>query len=448
MEAVNASAIYAERAVIGGMLMDGEAAEAAVSQLTEDDFADETYREIFRGAAALASQGKPVDTVTILPLIRTELKQCAVRAAQETPSVSGYQHYIDIVKEESLRRRLLDAVMKAQADLVEGAAVETVAAELTEATTIAEKPAKTLKTAWEAMGRTITALERIREEGKPTGITTGFGDVDRKIGTFERKGYYVLGARSGMGKTALLLCMVRAAAKSGKRALVFSLEMPAEGPGGLSTRLLSQETQISHDTIRFARYRDSDLRLMQQQAGEPYMQDIVIDDRADITVLQMRSVIRQVKPDIVYIDYLGLIKGRAAEKRYIEVDNISHDLKKTAKLYDIPVVALVQLNRETENKKNGRKDGRPTLADIRESDAIVHDADAVMLLYRPSKYDSHADKDKAELIVGKNRQGQAGIIPLSWTGETMTFTGLFFDGTHAPPSPPKLKAGYDDVEEL
>lgn len=449
MEEMNAAALYAERAVIGGMLMDGESAERAVFQLSETDFSDEQCREIFLAASALAAKGKPVDTVTILPMLRQEAKAYAIRAAQETPSVSGNQNYIDIVKNEAIRRRLLEAVMKAQINLVEGAAVETVAADLTDALAFAEKPEWTTKTAWEALKNTIGTLEEIRRSGKPTGITTGIGDVDRKIGTFEKKGYYILGARSGMGKTALLLCMVRAAAKSGKRVLVFSLEMSASGTGGLSTRILSQETQIEHDTIRFARYRENDLKLMKQQAGEPYMQNIVIDDRADITVMQMRSAIRQVKPDIVYIDYLGLIKGRQSEKRYIEVDNISHDLKKTAKLYDIPVVALAQLNRETESKKNGRKDGRPTLADIRESDAIVHDADAVMLLYRPSQYDNHADEDKAELIIGKNRQGQSGIIPLSWTGKTMTFRGIFPDGVYpGPPTPPKLRPCYEDVEEL
>ena len=222
--------------------------------------------------------------------------------------------------------------------------------------------------------------------------------------------------------------------------------MPADGTGGLATRLLSQETQVEHDAIRFARYDDRALALMRQQAGAPYMQDVVIDDRAGLTVLQMQAAIRRVKPDVVYIDYIGLIKGRKAEKRNIEMDNISHDLKAAAKQHDIPVIALAQLNRETES----RKDGRPTISDIRESDAICHDADAVLLLYRPAQYSRQADDDKAELIVAKNRQGRAGVIPLSWTGKTMTFRGVFSDGSYPsrPPAPPKLMRQEGDFEEL
>lgn len=452
-EEPNAAALYAERAVVGGMLMDAGTAEAAVCQLTEEDFSDEGCRAVFRTAAKMAAEGRRVDPVTIAAGLPPAWRGEALRAARDTPSISGGQSYIDIVKEAARRRKLLDTLLKAQGELLGGAGADAVSAGLAEALTAqaaAGRPEGSVKTAWEAMTATLDGLEKTRKEGGQPGITTGFADVDRKIGTFQRRCFYVLGARSGMGKTALLLCMARAAAKSGKKALVFSLEMPSSGAGGLATRLLSQEAQVSHDDIRFMRYTKNDLRLMRQQAGEPYMHDLLIDDRGEATVPQMRSVIRQVKPDIVFVDYLGLIRGSRAEKRYIEVDNISHDLKRTAKLFNIPVVALVQLNREAEARGAGSKDGRPTLAHIRESDAIVHDADAVMLLYRPSKYNAKADEDKAELIVAKNRQGKPGIVRLSWTGATMTFRGVFSDGTYpaSPPAPPKLKGGYDDVEEL
>lgn len=121
------------------------------------------------------------------------------------------------------------------------------------------------------------------------------------------------------------------------------------------------------------------------------------------------------------------------------MDLLSHELKETAKLYNVPVIVLAQLNRETE----GRKTGRPTLADIRESDAICQDSDAVMLLYREAQYNSKAEPYKAELIVAKNRQGRTGMIPLSWDGETMTFRGVYVDG-----SLPRPTQHYDDVEEL
>ncbi len=305
-----------------------------------------------------------------------------------------------------------------------------------------------LCTAYEAMSETIDELEDIRKTGKQIGITTGFSSVDYKIGTFLPGGYYIIGARSGMGKTALLLCMVRAAAKSGKRCLVFSLEMPRKGQGGLSTRLLSQETQIEHDKIRFAKYSDRDLKLMRQQTAEDYMNNIIIYDKAEMTVMQIQSVIRRVKPDIVYIDYLGLIKAKKADKREIEIATVSRELRNVAKALKVPMVVLVQLNRETDTAKAKDKAGRPTLANISESDSIHRDADTVMLLYRPAQYNSKEDEHKAELIVAKNRQGKTGIVPLFWTGETMTFNGMYeFDQFPiTPPDPPKLKEDYDDIE--
>lgn len=446
MEDANAAAVYAEYAVIGGLLMDPGAAAAAVEQLSEGDFSDDSCRAVFATATTLAAEGKAVDTVTVLHRLDPVMHGFVVRAANATPTLSGYQHYLDVVREESRRRRILEAITRAQVDLVGGGDVREAETALIEVLTREGKADGNAKTAWEAMRRTIDQLEKIRRNGTPTGVTTGFSDVDYKVGRFQKKGFYVIGARSGMGKTALLLCMVRAAAKSGKRALVFSLEMPADGTGGLATRLLSQETQVEHDAIRFARYDDRALALMRQQAGAPYMQDVVIDDRAGLTVLQMQAAIRRVKPDVVYIDYIGLIKGRKAEKRNIEMDNISHDLKAAAKQHDLPVIALAQLNRETES----RKDGRPTISDIRESDAICHDADAVLLLYRPAQYSRQADDDRAELIVAKNRQGRAGVIPLSWTGKTMTFRGVFSDGSYPsrPPAPPKLMRKEGDFEEL
>lgn len=446
MSALEERAIAAELSVIGGMMMESGAAMSAVEQLSETNFLDVGCRRIFGAAVKLASEGKPIDAVTVLSQLGQAARPFVLKAAAEVPSMSNYQHYIDIVLVESRRRKLLDTITETQLHLADGGDVGEAEQALSSVINANDKSGAGVSTAEQAMRETIEELEEIRKTGKVKGVTTGFADIDRKIGTFIPQGYYILGARSGMGKTALLLCMVRAAAKSDKRALVFSLEMPKEGQGSLAERLLAQETQIQHDTIRFSKYTDDDLQLMQQQARQTYMNNIIIDDRAEVTVLQMRATIRKVKPDVVFVDYLGLIKGRKAEKRNIEVDNISHDLKATAKICNIPVVALAQLNRETE----GRKGGKPTLGDIRESDAICHDADAVMLLYREAQYNAKADADKAELIVAKNRHGRAGIVPLSWTGETMTFRSVFSDGTRPAnqPAKPKLQKQCEDVEEL
>jgi len=438
----------AEVSVIGGMLLDEIAAASALEQLSENDFSDPACQQVFAAALRLASEGKRIDAVTLIPGLGNEFKTFLLDAALKLPSLSGYQHYIDVVLEESKRRKLLNVISEQQLALIEGCPVMEAEQAIYNVLNETAKSDGELCTAYEAMSETIDELEGIRKTGKQIGITTGFSSVDYKIGTFLPGGYYIIGARSGMGKTALLLCMVRAAAKSGKRCLVFSLEMPRKGQGGLSTRLLSQETQIEHDKIRFAKYSDRDLKLMRQQTAEDYMNNIIIYDKAEMTVMQIQSVIRRVKPDIVYIDYLGLIKAKKADKREIEIATVSRELRNVAKALKVPMVVLVQLNRETDTAKAKDKAGRPTLANISESDSIHRDADTVMLLYRPAQYNSKEDEHKAELIVAKNRQGKTGIVPLFWTGETMTFNGMYeFDQFPVtPPDPPKLKEDYDDVE--
>lgn len=449
-EATDARAYSAERAVVGGMMLDEGAAARAVEQLTGEDFLDGKCRHIFSAALKLASEGRRIDCVTVLSRLGPEARPFVLKAANETPSISGFQQYVDIVLEESRRRQLLDAITRAQMMLIEGGPINGAEQELAAALGACSKSDGGACTAEQAMRETIDELECERKSGTVSGVTSGFADVDYKIGRFQPKGYYIIGARSGMGKTALLLCMVRAAAKDGKRLLVFSLEMPRNGKGGLGTRLLTQETQIWHDTIRFAKYSGEDLQLMNQQAGEPYMNNIVIIDRAGLTIAQIQAAIRRVKPDAVYIDYLGLIKGPKADKRDIEVGLVSQELKNTAKICNIPVVCLVQLNRDTDRNAGKQSSGRPTLGNISESDAVHRDADVVMLLYRESQYNQYADEHRAELIIAKNRQGRTGILPLSWTGETMTFRGVFADGElpAKPPSRPKLRPQFDDVEEL
>lgn len=425
----------AERAVIGGIVLSPELLEKAVGQIKPQDFSVQEYADIFAAAVDMLLSGVSVDAVTLLGRLGAEYNVAIMDAARETPSLSGFQHYVDLVLDGSRRRKLMDEILKAQLALSEGADLAEVEAIVCAA--VEKSDAKEgVYTAGEAMDSAIDALEAIRESGRPNGITSGFDDVDRCIGRFLPGMYYTIAARSGMGKTAFLLCIAKAAAKSGRRVLIFSLEMPAEG---LATRLIANETQYKHDIIRFSKYSGAQLQTMRTAAKSDYMRNIIIDDRPGLTMSQIRSVVRRVKPDAVYIDYIGLIRTKKSENRRVEVDLLSHELKETAKLYNVPVIVLAQLNRETE----GRKTGRPTLADIRESDAICQDSDAVMLLYREAQYNSKAEPYKAELIVAKNRQGRTGMIPLSWDGETMTFRGVYVDG-----SLPRPTQHYDDVEEL
>jgi replicative DNA helicase len=229
-----------------------------------------------------------------------------------------------------------------------------------------------------------------------------------------------------MGKTALALNIARnASLETGEPAAVFSLEMSKEQ---LSLRMLSAEARIDSSRMRGGFLSESDLARINRAAGALYDIPIYIDDSPAISALEIRAKARRMKMDkglgLVVVDYLQLMRGRAsAERRELEISEISRSLKALAKELNIPVVALSQLNRKVEDRTNKR----PVLSDLRESGAIEQDADVILFIYRDEVYHKEEDnpnKGIAELILAKQRNGPIGAVKLAFLDTYTRFEDL------------------------
>ena len=436
-----------EETVIGCMLLSENCAIDAIAQLKPQDFYFDDTIEIFNACVNVFVSNSKIDVQTVIAQLKTQgAIDFAIRCASKVPSLSNFHTYRDLLLEQSRVRELSEAILRSQAAVAEGESSIQIEKNLLAVLQKSREQKDTIS-AYDAVLNTLSEIEENRQSGIATGITTGFYTLDLMLGKLQKKSYVVVGARSGMGKTALAIHMARKAATSGNKVLFISLEMPAEGSGGLATRILAQEAVIDHDTIRFGRYNGKDKLILEQQAKKGYLKNITICEQAKLTTMQIQSLIRRKKPDVVYIDYLGLIKGTKADSKRVEVDEISHDLKNIAKICDVPIVALVQLNREAVGEKT-----KPSLAHIRDSDAITHDADAVLLLHREHYYNPNAEKRRGIISIAKNRQGKCGDVPVAWYGEYMLFDTIYEDGGIRPePNKPTLDTNAyitNDFEEI
>jgi len=274
-------------------------------------------------------------------------------------------------------------------------------------------------------------MERIEQlqsgQGAVTGVPSGFVDLDRLTAGFQRADLVIVAARPSMGKTALILNVIQHAAIEHNIGVgIFSLEMSKDQ---LVQRLLCSEGLVDAQRLRRGQLRDDDYPKLARAAGLLGTAPIWIDDSAAITPLAMRSKARRLKADhnigMIVVDYLQLMQGPTnAESRQQEISQISRSLKALAKELDIPVVALSQLSRAPDQRAG---DHKPQLSDLRESGAIEQDADVVMFIFRQEMYDGPTDKDGnslegiAELIVGKQRNGPTGTVPLYFKKEYTRF---------------------------
>jgi replicative DNA helicase len=260
-------------------------------------------------------------------------------------------------------------------------------------------------------------IEQLQRGGKTiTGVPSGFTDLDEMTSGFQPADLIIVAARPSMGKTALVLNMAQhAAIEHNIPVAIFSLEMSKES---LVQRMLTAEARVDAQKLRKGLLRDDDFPRMARAAGILSAAPVWIDDTPAITLLEMRSKARRLKADsdlgMIIVDYLQLMQGPpGVESRQQEVSQISRGLKALAKELNVPVLALSQLSRAPEQRAG---DHRPQLSDLRESGAIEQDADLIMFIYRQEVYDGPVDKDgnslegRAEIIIGKQRNGPIGFV--------------------------------------
>jgi replicative DNA helicase len=265
----------------------------------------------------------------------------------------------------------------------------------------------------------IDSLEyAVRNKGEILGITSGFKKLDEVFNGFRGGQLVILAARPSIGKSALATNMAVSALKAGHKPVLFTLEMPALEVG---RRILLGEARMPLEIVRTGIAERGAMNKIMQSTGI-LSDSIIISEKENVSIADLRSQARiykkQGKLDILFIDYLQLMKGttkRSEQNRHLEIAEITGGLKELAKELNIPVIALSQLNREIEK----RKGGKPMLSDLRESGAIEQDADIVMLLHRKKEKAS----EDAEILVAKNRSGVANEVKTLWfDGPTTTFS--------------------------
>jgi len=425
----------AEQSVLGAMLLDREAVFRVMKILRPEDFYLESHRVIYQAMLELGDLGQPADLVTVTSLLRRNgsLEKAGgvsyvASLANLVPVAANAEHYAQIVGEKALLRSLIQLATRIANLGYEGSEgadqlldqAERMILDLHSRRGGADfVPIKEI--VYGVLDRIQQAYMR-REE--TSGIPTGFIEVDRLTGGLQPGDLIILAGRPSMGKTALGLTVAHhVAVKKRLPVAVFSLEMSKEQ---LVQRLICQEAMVDLHRVRTGQLEEEDFARVTRAAGELAQCPLYIDDFSGITARQIRARCRELQFEkglsLVVIDYLQLMQGHGrAENRQQEIAGISRSLKGLAKELNVPVVALSQLSRQAEQ----RKDARPQMADLRESGSLEQDADVVMFIYREEYYKEDSEKKGiAELIVAKQRNGPTGVAELAFLREFTRFVNL------------------------
>lgn len=423
----------AEQSVLGSMILDKNAIAQVLEVLKADDFYRESHKTIFNAVLELFQKDIPIDLVTLSENLRSVDKLESVggityitELASSVPTTLNLGSYIKIVSEKSLLRRLIRAsteimddsyTMQDEVEAVLDGAEKRIF-------NIAEKRSSGgFEPLSSILERGFVEIERMfNNKGSTTGVASPFPELDAMTSGFQRGDMILIAARPSMGKTTLALNLAEhAALRVGKSIAIFSLEMSTEQ---LAYKLLCSEANVDMLKLRTGELDDKDWENIARASGPLSQAKIYIDDTAGISVTEMRSKCRRLKLehgiDMIMVDYLQLMSG-SGENRQQEVSEISRSIKALAKEMNCPVIALSQLSRAPEQ----RADHRPMLSDLRESGSIEQDADLVMFLYRDEYYNKDSeDKNIAECIIAKQRNGPVGTVKLAWLGQFSRFARL------------------------
>lgn len=426
--------IEAEQSVIGSMIIDKSAIAQVAEKLTEDDFYRDGHKIIYKAIFEMFKNDMAVDLVTLLEYLKStdQLEKAGgvtyiTEVSSSVPTTANLSSYIKIVEEKSILRRLIKASTAIIEDSYNKQGEVEGVLDLAEKKIfdIAEKRSTSdFEALSDVLERGFLEIERLfNNKGQITGVPSGFTDLDAKTSGFQKGDMVLIAARPSMGKTTFALNIAEnAALREGKSVVIFSLEMPKEQ---LAYKLLCSEANVDMLKLRTGNLDDKDWENIARATGPLSKAKIYIDDTAGVTVMEMRSKCRRLKMeygiDLILIDYLQLMSGSSSENRQQEVSEISRSIKALAKEMECPVIALSQLSRAPEQ----RADHRPMLSDLRESGSIEQDADLVMFLYRDEYYNKETeDKNMAECIVAKHRNGPVGTVKMAFLGALSKFGDL------------------------
>jgi replicative DNA helicase len=433
--------VEAEQSLLGALLLDNQAFDRIADLVTAEDFYRDDHRRIWRHVAKLVEAGRPADVVTVAESIEaSEDKDKSggpaylAALAQNTPSALNIRRYAELVRERAVQRRLAHvATGIAESALAPGG--KDVGQLLDEAESkifqIAESGARKdqgLLGISPVLAEVFERIDHLHSQENPsdiTGVPTGFTDLDHRTAGLQPGDLIIVAGRPSMGKTAFALNIAEHVALHPSTRLpvaVFSMEMSASQ---LAMRMLSSMAKIDAHKLRTGRLSNEEWPNLTDAIDRLNQTSIHVDETPALNALELRARARRMKREygklgLVIVDYLQLMSSTAqGENRATEISEISRSLKALAKELKVPVIALSQLSRAVEQ----RNDRRPMMSDLRESGAIEQDADVILFIYRDEVYfpEKEEAKGRAEVIIGKQRNGPIGRVELTFLGQYTRF---------------------------
>lgn len=456
----------AEAGLLGAILIDPVQAMAdCADRLAPDgsDFYDLRHQTIYRVLVAMYDNREPIDIITLYDRLQTQKVDEQVGGLayisglpEMAASAANTEYYADIVQEKALRRRLIRTCTEIVGRVFdyEGSIDELVDTVEADILRVSESRVRTkLRTSRELVSRAIQNIEQMQQnQGKLSGVSTGFVDLDRLLGGLQMADMIVIAARPSVGKTSLAMNIAEYVTVESQIPVgVFSLEMTSDA---LMTRMLCSRARVNIRNVRDGYLAERDYPKLTNSAGKLSVAPIWIDDTSGLSILQLRArarrMFQQYGCKLFVVDYLQMLHStrRRSDNRQQEVADISSGIKALAKELGVPIVVLSQLNREMDREK-GRK---PRLSDLRESGAIEADADVVGLLYVKPEDDEDDTSPNGEdpgvvptgIIIAKQRNGPTGEVTLTFVRRYTRFeSAAKVSDQDVPTEAPQRMMTYD-----
>ena len=440
--------VEAEQSLIGGLLLDNHAFDRIADLVGEPDFYRDDHRRIYRHVVKLIEAGRPADVVTVSESIeasedkdRTGGPAYLGALAQNTPSSLNIRRYAELVRERAIQRRLAQVATEIAESALSpsgkevGQLLDEAESRIFEIGEVGARGSQGFKDIKQELARVFQRLDQLYHSDNKSGITgvpTGLIDLDQMTAGLQPGDLIIVAGRPSMGKTALALNFAEHVAMDiGMPVAIFSMEMSGMQ---LAARVLGSIARVDQHKMRTARLSDEEWQRLSHAMGRLHEAPVFIDETPALNALELRARARRLKRQcgklgLLMVDYLQLMSASThGENRATEISEISRSLKALAKELDVPVIALSQLSRAVEQ----RNDRRPMMSDLRESGAIEQDADVILFIYRDEVYfpDKEEAKGRAEVIIGKQRNGPIGRVELTFLGQYTRFESQARGGSY------------------
>lgn len=420
----------AERSVLGGLLLDADLVADVQNLLKAEDFYSPAHQHIYKAILETCDKSSATDPISVQETLSRNgvLDEAGGREAlldlAACASIGSTTYHAEIVREKSIQRGVLEVCQDVASMAYENA---------TEARQLLDEAERRIfELARMNVGQDVSSIDVILQQtferidyfrsraGEPTGLVTGYDDLDDMMGGLQPGELLIIAARPSMGKTTFALNLSERVARHQKGVVIFSLEMSSQQ---VISNMLCGAAQVDGQAVRSGRLTDAEYQRLQDEAARLYESPIHVDDSAGLSPTALRAKCRRLKQrgdlSLVVIDYLQLMStGRREESRQQEISSISRAMKSLARELSVPVIALSQLNRDVES----REDHKPRMSDLRESGAIEQDADVIMLLHREEYFKpTEENRGLAQVIIAKQRNGPTGQVTLRFFREYMRF---------------------------